>query len=127
VGALQMAASEEEGIFSFVERNTGGAADPVADLVADYGAEHDREQPFKYQPLQRNGGEGRENPGCDEQRISREEKSHKEAGLHEDDGADKLRAARLNELFQSFRVEKQMEKVEKRLEHATWFLILCGR
>jgi hypothetical protein len=74
--------------------------------------------------LQRNGGEGREYPGSDEQGISREEKSHKETGLNEDDGTDELRPARLNELFQSFRVEKQMEKVEKRLEHATWFLIV---
>ena len=44
VGSLQVAPAEEEGIFSLVECVSCGAADPVANLVADDGAKHDRGQ-----------------------------------------------------------------------------------
>ena len=43
-------------------------------------------------------------------------------GFDEDDAADQRSAAAANEFLQSIRVVKRVEKVEKRLEHATWFL-----
>src|SRR5467141_1970732 len=41
MGALQVAAPEEEGLFAAVKSCTGRAANPVANLIAHDGAEHD--------------------------------------------------------------------------------------
>jgi hypothetical protein len=87
-----MAPAEEQGVFAFVERGAGGAADPVADLVADDGAEHDREQ----KPFQGDDVGGGEDAGGDEQGIAGQEKSDEESGFDEDDGADQRSAAGSN-------------------------------
>jgi hypothetical protein len=92
MSALEMAAAEEERIFAFVESRAGGAADPVADLIADDGTKHDGKQ----QPFQRNNVCGGENAGGDEQGIAGKEKADEETGFDEDNGADQRGAASSN-------------------------------
>src|SRR5246127_4961614 len=44
MGALKMASPEKEGIFAPVQSGTGRAADPIADLVAYDGAQHNGQE-----------------------------------------------------------------------------------
>jgi hypothetical protein len=88
--ALKMAAAEEEGIFSAVERRAGRAADPITDLVTHDGAKHYREQ----QPLQGDDVGRRKNPCGDQQGITGEKKADKKSGFDENDAANERSAAR---------------------------------
>lgn len=84
-----MAAAKEEGILAPVKSGTGGAANPVADLVTRDGAEHDGKQ----EPLERNDAGERKDTGGDEKRIAGEKKPNKESGFNEDDGANERSAS----------------------------------
>jgi hypothetical protein len=88
--ALEMAASEKEGIFAAVKSGTSGAANPVANLVPRNGAEHDREQ----EPFERNDSRVGENARSDEQGITRKKKAHEKACFYEKDGANERSAPR---------------------------------
>src|SRR4029077_3459089 len=44
VSALKMASPKEERVFAAVESGTGGAANPIANLIAHDGAKHDGEE-----------------------------------------------------------------------------------
>jgi len=90
VGALKMAAAKEKGVFAAIEGGSRGPSDPVADLIADDGAKHDREkEPFEGNSVRQGG----ENAGSDEQGITREKEAHKKAGFDKNDDADKRGAA----------------------------------
>lgn len=90
VGALEMAASKEQGVLTAVESCSRRPADPVADLIADNGAKHDREkEPFEGNPVRQGG----KNAGGDEQGITGEKEAHKKAGFDENNDADERGAA----------------------------------
>jgi hypothetical protein len=89
MSALEMATAEEEGLFAGVKFRAGGSADPVADLVANNGAEHDgQEQPFQWDDT--GGGE---NSSGDEQGIAGKKKADEESGFNENDTANEGSAA----------------------------------
>src|SRR6516162_11386348 len=67
VGPLHMAATEKERLFTFVECGACRTSDPVAELVADDGANCYGEQPMEQQRAQRNSGGGGKNPRGDQQ------------------------------------------------------------
>ena len=92
VGALEMAAAEKEGILAAVKCGAGGTANPVADLVAGDGAEHDRQQ----KPLEGNDARVGEDSGGDQKGVAWKEKADKKAGFDEDDGANERSAAGAN-------------------------------
>ena len=118
-----MAFSEKQGIFALVKRRACGAANPVAELVSGNRASRHRKQPVREQRRQRNI----ENPvrydaRGDEKRVSRQEKSHKKSRFHENDCADERRPGLPYKFLEFCRIEEPVKKVEKRFEHATWFL-----
>src|SRR5216684_228199 len=84
MGALEMAFPKEERIFAAIQCRTGGPADPVADLVADDGAEHHGDK----QPSQGDDAAGGKNARGDQQGISGKKKADEETGLNENDGAN---------------------------------------
>jgi hypothetical protein len=84
VGALEMAAAEKEGVFTAIESNASGTANPIADLVASDGAKHDRQQ----KPLEGNDAGVRKDAGGDQKRVAGKKKADEEAGFNKNDGAD---------------------------------------
>src|SRR5437016_10821927 len=90
MGALKVAAPEEEGVFAAVQSRTRRAANPVTDLVAHDGAKHDGQE----KPLQREHAGSGKNSGGHQQRITGKKKSYKKTGFDEDDRTDEGRAAR---------------------------------
>jgi hypothetical protein len=120
---LQMAAAKKKRFFAFVRGRSGGATDPVAQLIANDRAENDREQPTQEKELHRNAGYRGKNSGGDQQRVARQKKTDKHSGFDENDAADQRRATGPNKFFQPFGVKKQVQKVQERLEHATWVLL----
>src|ERR1700730_17173304 len=84
VGPLQMAAAKEERLLAGVQSGTGGAADPVADLISQNRAKHYRKQ----QPLQGDYPGGGKNPGSHQQRITGQEKADKKTGFDKYDQAN---------------------------------------
>jgi len=95
VCALEMALAEEERVFAIVQRGACGATDPIANLVADDGAEHNRQQ----KPLQGNDTRGGKDAGGHEQGIAGEEEADKEAGFDQNDQADEQSSAGANYSF----------------------------
>src|SRR4029077_13540746 len=67
VSALEVAAAEEERIFAAIQRWASGATNTVADLIADDGAQHDRQE----QPAERNHPRCGENTRSDQERVAR--------------------------------------------------------
>ena len=61
----------------------------------------------------------------DQEGIAWKEKADEKAGFDENDSADQRSAAGADKFLQPFRIVKRVEKMEKRLEHATWFLIMA--
>jgi len=118
VSALEMAAAEKERIFAAIKCCSGGATDPVADLVTGDGAEHDRKQ----EPLEGNDSRVGEDARGDEQGVSGKKKANEKAGFDENDGANERSAARANQFFQSLGAIERVEKVEDGLEQAERFL-----
>ena len=88
VGPLQMAAAEKERFLAGVQGGARGTANPVADLIADDGAEHYREE----QPLQGNQACGGKYACSDQQGVTGQEKTDEEAGFDEDDDTDNQRS-----------------------------------
>src|SRR5712664_1131109 len=122
VGALKMAAPEEERVFAAVESCTCRAADPIADLIAHDGAKHDGQE----KPLQGDHAGSGEDTGGNQQGITRKKKSHKKTGFDEDDRANERRAAGANQLLESVRVIEGVEKVKDGVEHSVLFLAAEG-
>lgn len=89
MSALKVAAAEEKRVLAAVECSARGAADPVADLIAHNGAEHDGEE----QPFERDHAGGGKNAGGDEQGVTGQEEADKETGFDEDNRADERGAA----------------------------------
>lgn len=89
VGALEMAAAEEKGIFAAVEGCSSGTSNPVANLIAGDSAKHD----WPEKPLEGDDARVGKDPGGDEKRVTGKKKSHKEAGFDEDDGANERSAS----------------------------------
>ena len=127
VSALQMAAAEEEGVFAFVESGAGRSSDPVAELIADDSAANYGKQPAEYERRDGNSSGCREDACGDQQGIAGEKEADEKAGLDEDDATNESGSAGADEFFQSFRVEQRADEVDKRIEHATWFLIRLAR
>jgi hypothetical protein len=92
VGALEVAAAEEQGIFAPVQGGASGTANPIADLVTGDGAKHDGEQ----KPLEGNNASVGEDAGGDQKRIAGKKKANEEAGFYEDDGANERSASGAN-------------------------------
>jgi hypothetical protein len=90
VGALEMAAAKEEGIFAPVQGSSRGTANPIANLVTCDGTKHDGEQ----KPLEGNNACVGEDSGRNQKRVAREKKTDEEAGFDKDDGANKRSAPR---------------------------------
>src|SRR5260370_19657111 len=90
VGALKMAAPEEERVFAAVESCTCRAANPVAALIAHDGAKHHRPK----EPSERNEASGRKNARGDKPRNSWKKEADKEAGFDKNNGADERGPAR---------------------------------
>lgn len=85
VGALEVAAPEEERIVAAIERRPRRTSDPIADLVADDSAEHHRQE----QQPQRDYASGGEDARGDEQGISWKKEADKESCFHKNNRADK--------------------------------------
>jgi hypothetical protein len=85
VSSLEMAPAEKQRIFAPVKCWTGGASDPVAQLVTGNGAKDTWEK----QPAKRDYLLAGEDAGGDEQGIARQKEPNEEACLHKDDGAYK--------------------------------------
>ena len=84
MSALKMAAAKEERILAAVEGRSSRAADPVTNLIAHDGAEHDRQKkPFDGDYA----GSGKNTRG-DKQRIAGKEEADKKAGFHKNNRAD---------------------------------------
>src|SRR5579885_1813924 len=111
VGALQMAAAENEGILALIKRGARRAANPITDLIAEDGAEGEGDN----KGGKRNLAGGGKNSRRHQQRITGKKKARAEAGLNENDHADDERAAPLN---QSLYVVNTMEEFADSLEHA---------
>jgi len=86
---LKVAAAEEERVLAAIKSGARRAADPIANLVADNRAKHDREQ----QPLKGNDAGSGKDSGGDEQGITGKEKADEKASFNEDDRADQRSAA----------------------------------
>src|SRR6266404_9506767 len=86
---LKMAAAEEERVLAAVESHARRAADPIANLIADDGAKHNRQQ----EPLEGNHTRGGKNPGGDEQGITGKKEADEKTSFNEDDRADQRSAA----------------------------------
>ena len=112
VGALEMALAEEERVLALVQRGARGAANPVANLVADNGAEHNRQE----NPFQRNDTRGGKDAGRDEQGIAGKEKANKEASFDEDNQANEKRSTGAN---YSFDIVDGMKQVADRFEQTS--------
>jgi len=112
VGALEMALAEEERVLALVQRGARGAANPVANLVADNGAEHNRQE----NPFQRNDTRGGKDAGRDEQGIAGKEKANKEPGFDEDNKANEKRSTGAN---YSFDIVDGMQQVADRFEQTS--------
>jgi len=92
VGALEVAAAEEQGIFTPVEGGASGTPNPIADLVPGDGTKHNGEQ----KPPEGNNASVREDAGGDQKRIARKKKANEEAGFYEDDSANERSASGSN-------------------------------
>ena len=90
-------------------------ADPIVDRVAEHRGNHQQGQ--QHHDVERIGVERRHRPGCEEQRIARQEGRDHEAGLAEDDREQEHvgpRAPDVEDLVQLF-VEVE-EKIEEGLQ-----------
>src|SRR6267143_6335363 len=85
---LKMAAAEEERVLAAIESGARRAADPIANLIANNRAKHNRQQ----EPLEGNHAGRGENAGGDEQGITGQEKADEKASFDEDDRADQRSA-----------------------------------
>jgi len=104
-----MALTEEERILAFVQRGSSGATNPVANLVADDGAEHHRQE----NPSQRDDAGGGKDAGRNEQGIAGEKKTNKEAGFDKNNQADEQGSAGSD---YSFDIVDGMKQVANRFE-----------
>src|SRR5882724_624868 len=93
VRALQMTTAEEERVLAFVQRRSCGTANPVADLVANDGAEHYGQE----QPAEGKKAASSKNSRRDEQGVARKKEADKKTGFDKHDAADERRAAGANE------------------------------
>jgi len=89
MGALEMAATEEERILAAVNGSPRGTANPVADLVAGDSAKHDGEE----KPLEGDNASIGEDARSDQKRITWKKKADKEPGFNKDDDANEGSAA----------------------------------
>ena len=89
-----------------------GPADPIVDRVAEHRG--DRQQDQQHDDVERIGVERRHRPGCEEQRIARQEGRDHEAGLAEDDREQDYvgpRTPDVEDLVQLFvEVEEEIEE-----------------
>ncbi|GAC1616600.1 MAG: hypothetical protein PVS2B2_10760 [Candidatus Acidiferrum sp.] len=115
MGALQMVAAKKEGVFTAVERSPRRAANPVANLVAEDGTEHNGKQ----DPFEWDDSGGGKNAGCNEQGISREKKADEKSRLDENNNANEKGASLTN---QSFHIVNGVEQVADGFEQ--WALVL---
>ena len=122
VGALQMVATEEERVFTFVKSGAGRAADPITELIANDGAGNDRKQPMKREGREGNSGGRGEDTGGNEEGIAGQKEADEKASFDEDDATDESGTAGADEFFQTFGVEERADEVDKGFEQAVWFL-----
>ena len=84
MGPLQVAATEEKGVFAAIESRTRRTPNPVAELVTNDGAQ----DAWKKQPAQGNHVLAGEDARGDQQGVAGKKKANEEPGFHEDDGAN---------------------------------------
>ena len=89
VRSLKVAPAEKEGVFATIKRGASGAANPIANLIARDGAEHD----WKQKPLKWNNTCGGEDASSDQQGVTGKKKTYKKARFDEHDGANQRSAA----------------------------------
>ena len=87
MGTLEMAATEKKGVFAAIERGTRRTANPVAELVANDGAEDAGDE----EPSQRDDILAGEDASGDQKGVARKEEANKQAGLYKDDRANQSR------------------------------------
>jgi len=114
VGALQVAAAEKKRVFAAIERRACGAANIVAELVAQNGAKDTRAK----EPAERKVISGSEDSCGYQERVTGEEKANEQASFHKDDGANERRTARMDQLGEFVRAVERMKKVADGFQQA---------